>query len=87
MDIWSTLRPFGIFYGHSVYFMDIWSTLRPFGIFYGRSVFCGHLVYFSHFGMLHQEKSGNPAQHTDVEKPGTFARRPPGEWLTGSTWS
>jgi hypothetical protein len=36
-----------IFYGRSVF-------LRPFGIFY-----C-HLVYFSRFGILHQEKSGNP---------------------------
>jgi hypothetical protein len=23
--------------------------------------FCGHLVYFPHFGMLHRETSGNPA--------------------------
>jgi hypothetical protein len=36
------------------YFMDIWSILRSIGIF------CGNLVYFSHFGMLYQEKSGNP---------------------------
>jgi hypothetical protein len=35
------LRPFGIFYGYSVYFMDIW--------------------YFFRFRLLHQEKSGNPA--------------------------
>jgi hypothetical protein len=43
--------------------MASWSTyFRSFG------VFCGHLVYFmviwyifSRFGMLHQEKSGNPA--------------------------
>jgi hypothetical protein len=44
-----------------VYFMAVWSIVRPFGIF------CGHLVYFaairyiSRFGILHQEKSGNPA--------------------------
>jgi hypothetical protein len=36
-------------------FMDIWNILRPFRIFRG------NLGYFSHFGMLHQEKSGNPA--------------------------
>jgi hypothetical protein len=24
--------------------------------------FCGHLVYFTHFGMLHMGKSGNPGQ-------------------------
>jgi hypothetical protein len=37
-----------------VYFMDIWSILYLFGIF------CGYLEYFSRFGMLYQEKSGNP---------------------------
>jgi hypothetical protein len=37
-----------------VYFMVIGSNLRPFGIF------CGHLVYFSRFGMLYKEKSSNP---------------------------
>jgi hypothetical protein len=35
-------------------FMSIWSSLWPFDIF-GK--------YFSHFGMLYQEKSGNLA-HT-----------------------
>jgi hypothetical protein len=62
MAIWSILRPFGLFYGHLVYFTAFWSILRPFGIF------CGHLEYlwsfgihiFPRFGMLHQEKSGNP---------------------------
>jgi hypothetical protein len=41
--------------------MAIWSMIRQFGIF------CGQLVYFmviwyifSRFGMLYQEKSGNP---------------------------
>jgi hypothetical protein len=38
----------------SVYFMAIWSILRPFGIMYV------YLVYFSRFGILYQEKSGNP---------------------------
>jgi hypothetical protein len=45
-----------------VHFMAIWSISRPFGMAYG------HLVYnlwslgkfFPHFGMVHQEKSGNP---------------------------
>jgi hypothetical protein len=23
-------------------------------------IFCGRLLYFSHFGILYQEKSGNP---------------------------
>jgi hypothetical protein len=44
----------GIFYDHLVYFMAIGNTLWPIGIF------CGHLVYFPCFGMLYEEKSGNP---------------------------
>jgi hypothetical protein len=40
MAIWYILWPFGIFYGHLVYFMAIWYILWPLGIFYG------HLVYF-----------------------------------------
>jgi hypothetical protein len=36
----------GIFYGHLEYFTVIWYILWP---------------YFPHFGMLCQEKSGNPA--------------------------
>jgi hypothetical protein len=38
----------GIFYGHFILFIAI-------------GIFCGNLVYFSRFGMLFQEKSGNPA--------------------------
>jgi hypothetical protein len=76
MAIWYTLWPFGtyilwpfgIFYGQLVYFMAIWYILWPVGIFYGHLVyFMAILVYFlviwhifSRFGMLHQEKSGNP---------------------------
>jgi hypothetical protein len=53
----------GIFDDHLVYFTAIGNMLWPFGIF------CGHLVYFvviwciyfSRFGILDQEKSGNPA--------------------------
>jgi hypothetical protein len=45
-----------------VYFMSIGNILRPFGIFYGDLVhFSSNLVYFSPFGMMKQEKSGNPA--------------------------
>jgi hypothetical protein len=44
-----------IFYGRLVSFTAIWYILWPFGIFYS------HLWYiFPYFGMLHQEKSGNP---------------------------
>jgi hypothetical protein len=46
----------GIFYGHWVNFPAIWHILYPFGI-------CSLvLVHFTHFGMLYQEKSGNPGQ-------------------------
>jgi hypothetical protein len=41
------------------YFTAIWYILMPFGMF------CGNLVYFSRFGMLYQEKSGNPGQDLD----------------------
>jgi hypothetical protein len=44
----------GIFYDHLVYFTAIGNILRLFGIF------CGNLVYFPRFGILDQEKSGNP---------------------------
>jgi hypothetical protein len=43
-----------IFYVHLVNFTAIWHILRPFGIFYLL------LVHFTRFGMLYQEKSGNP---------------------------
>jgi hypothetical protein len=45
----------GICYGLFGYFVAIWYTLWPFGILYG------YLVHCSLFGMLYQEKSGNPA--------------------------
>jgi hypothetical protein len=47
--------------------MDIWSILRTFGIF------LGHLAYFveiwynvPRFGMLYQEKSGNPGSQNKL---------------------
>jgi hypothetical protein len=54
MAFWSILYPFGIFYGRLVYFIAIWYILWQFDIFV-----C-HLVIFPSFGMLYQEKSGNP---------------------------
>jgi hypothetical protein len=39
------------------YFMAIWNILRTLGIF---GTFCIHLVHFSGFGIMYQEKSGNP---------------------------
>jgi hypothetical protein len=44
-----------------VYFMTIWNNLRPFGIIYGNNgIVCGHLVYFSHFGMFGPRKIWQP---------------------------
>jgi hypothetical protein len=43
-----------VFYEHLEYFTAIWYNLWPFGIV------CVHLVHFSGFGSMHQEKSGNP---------------------------
>jgi hypothetical protein len=48
-----------------VYFMDTWSILRSFVIFYGFGI--GSLWKFgnfSRFGILYEEKSGNPGCHT-----------------------
>jgi polyferredoxin len=36
-------------------------NLCPFGTFYG------NLVYFSRFGMLYRDKSGNPGRENGVE--------------------
>jgi hypothetical protein len=44
----------GIFYGHLVHFTVFCYILLTFGIVRG------NLVYFSRFGILYQEKSGNP---------------------------
>jgi hypothetical protein len=43
-----------------VYFMDTWSILRCFDIFETFCIVRVNLVYFSPFGILYQEKSGNP---------------------------
>jgi hypothetical protein len=42
-----------------LYFMSIWSIFRPFGIF------SPSLVHFTRFGLLYQEKSGNPDDLSD----------------------
>jgi hypothetical protein len=44
----------GILYNHLVFLWPFGIYSKLFGIFYG------YLVYFSRFGMLYQEKSGNP---------------------------
>jgi hypothetical protein len=48
----------GIFYGHLVHFTAFCYILCTFGIVRG------NLVFFSRFGILYKEKSGNPAQET-----------------------
>jgi hypothetical protein len=50
----------GIFYVHLVNIPAFWSIFQPFGIFYG------NLAYFTPFGMLYQEKSGNPAPQAEM---------------------
>jgi hypothetical protein len=49
--------------------MFIWNILRPFGIFYGHF---GNVVIiwyiFHRFGVLCQEKSGNPAQQQQQQR-------------------
>jgi hypothetical protein len=59
MAIWYIIWPFGIFYGHLVYFMAILNILWPFGIFY---VHLEYLLEFGRFptGIVCQEVSGNP---------------------------
>jgi hypothetical protein len=47
-------RPFGLVYGHCIYFMAIWYSLWLFGIFP------------PNFGMLYQEKSGNPVSEPSL---------------------
>jgi hypothetical protein len=49
------MKDAGIFYVHLVHFMVFCYILWTFGIVRG------NLVYFFPFGILHQEKSGNPA--------------------------
>jgi hypothetical protein len=44
----------GIFYGHLEYFTAIWYILWSFGIV------CGHLLYFSQFGMFEPRKIWQP---------------------------
>jgi hypothetical protein len=49
----------GIFYGHLVHFTVFYYILWTSGIVRG------NLVYFSRFGILYQEKSGNPVPTWD----------------------
>jgi hypothetical protein len=48
-----------IFYGHLEYFADIWDILWSFVPFY---------VHLVHFGIMYQEKSGNPGQGDQIRR-------------------
>jgi hypothetical protein len=49
-----------------IYFMAIWNILRTLGIhiLWPFGTICVHLVHFYGFGIMHQEKSGNPESDT-----------------------
>jgi hypothetical protein len=50
-------------------FMTIWSIFRPLKIFYVHLVYFVVIWYISTcFGILYQEKSGNPALHENKKK-------------------
>jgi hypothetical protein len=50
-----------------VYFMSIWTFLGPLEISYGHLVYFVVIMYiFPRFGILDQEKSGNPAQGDQI---------------------
>jgi hypothetical protein len=56
-----------------VYIMTIWSILRPLEIFYGDLVYFVVIWYlFPHFGILDQEKFGNPDVSLFVTKTPIF---------------
>jgi hypothetical protein len=48
------MKDVGKFFGNLVYFTAISYILWSF------CIFCGHFGIFPHFGMLYEEKSGNP---------------------------
>jgi hypothetical protein len=52
----------GIFYGHLVHFTVFCYILLTIGIVRG------NLVSFSRFGILYQEKSGNPGYNTSGQQ-------------------
>jgi hypothetical protein len=43
-------------------FSEIWEIVWPFG------TFCVHLVDFPFFGIMYQEKSGNPESEAHLKK-------------------
>jgi hypothetical protein len=65
------MKNVGIFYAHLEYIMAIWCILWSFGNF----VIFGRYI-FHHFGILCQEKSGNPGQMLQLLFERFFARTP-----------
>jgi hypothetical protein len=50
-----------------IYFMAIWNILRTFGLLHDRLVQFVLICYiYSGFGIIHEEKSGNPASYVRV---------------------
>jgi hypothetical protein len=57
MVCWNVLRPSGILFGVLVYFVVIWCMFPV--LVYLVVIWC---TYVSRFGILYQEKSGNPGR-------------------------
>jgi hypothetical protein len=57
--------------------MTIWNILWPFGIIYGCLVYvvCGHLLYFSRFGMFGPRRIWQPWRGNNVFKESFFRGR------------
>jgi hypothetical protein len=66
-----------IFYGHLVHFMVFCYILETFG------TVRGNFVYFSRFGILYKEKSGNPARGAIVIGLGGIVRSNPSRTYLG----
>jgi hypothetical protein len=47
-----------IFYGRLEYFTDVWDIFWAFGTF----TYCSFGTFYSGFGIMYQERSGNPAE-------------------------
>jgi hypothetical protein len=45
-----------------IYFRAFWNILWIFDVLLPFGTFCVHLVHFSGFAIMYQEKSGNPAE-------------------------
>jgi hypothetical protein len=56
------METLGIFYDRSVHFRAVENILCPFG------TFCIQLVHFVGFGIMHQEKSGNPGRQSKLKR-------------------